>query len=214
MAAQLHFNILAYDDVKCSKCHQFRKWNDGKGWRWQNCPECAREYYRLYRAANPDQRRQYYAANADAMRERARKHRATNPEYMRQYRAANADAIREQARQYRAANADAVRERRNRWAVANPEVKRKHERNRRARKSNAVCPHGPGCFDTAAQSMPQRCTVPDCQRKEIQADHIVPLAKGGLDCKDNLQPLCKSCNSRKKDKDPVLFAQRELGRLF
>lgn len=38
-----------------------------------------------------------------------------------------------------------------------------------------------------------------CQRinVELTKDHIVPLQLGGTDSIDNLQPLCRSCNSAK-----------------
>ena len=262
MAAQLHFNILAYDDVKCSKCLKFRKWDEGKGWHRWHCPECMRERQRRRYADNRDKeserKRRYYIDNRDAVlercrryreadpeaaRERSRKSYAANPDRARRYRAANADAIRETKRRYQAANADAIRERmrkyraanvdatreRNRkyyiankaallehtrqYLAANPKVRRKQHRNRRARKHKAICEHGKGCFSVAAERMPQRCTY--CgTNQDIVADHYRPLADGGLDCKDNLQPACRSCNSRKGAKDPVVFAQQELGRLF
>jgi len=34
-----------------------------------------------------------------------------------------------------------------------------------------------------------------------EVDHIVPLSRGGTNELDNLQPLCKSCHSRKTAKE-------------
>ena len=209
--------------------------------RYAENPDALREYNRQYHAANAEaireRKRQRRAANPEAEREKQRQRRAANPEAERESKrqrraanpekvreldrlryAANPEAKRESSRKWRAANPERAGEYQRQYRAANPEVIRKSSsksnRNRRARKAGAVCQHGPGCFDQAIASQPQRCAVPGCRRrKRLEADHIVPLAKDGLDCKDNLQLLCAYHNASKGAADPVIWAQRN-GRLL
>ena len=44
--------------------------------------------------------------------------------------------------------------------------------------------------------------------ENITLDHIVPLSRGGRHSVGNLQPLCKSCNSSKKDRLMIEWRSR------
>ena len=70
---------------------------------------------------------------------------------------------------------------------------------RRALKLNANGSHTIGDWETLKTQYNWTC--PSCKKKEpvisLTEDHIIPLSKGGSDNIENIQPLCRSCNSRK-----------------
>lgn len=45
-----------------------------------------------------------------------------------------------------------------------------------------------------------RCVCCGKQLQRLTVDHVIPLSKGGRNTISNLQPLCRSCNSKKHDK--------------
>ena len=73
-------------------------------------------------------------------------------------------------------------------------------RKRRAMEKNAEGNHTLGEWMTLKAQYNWTC--PWCLKKEpeisLTEDHIIPLSKGGSDNIENIQPLCRLCNSRKQ----------------
>lgn len=94
------------------------------------------------------------------------------------------------------------RERTKQWKLNNRDKQRFIEKRRRARKANALGSHTFKEWLQVKEEYGNMC--PRCQRFEpeikLTQDHIIPLSKNGTDFIDNIQPLCFSCNSSKRDK--------------
>ena len=147
---------------------------DGRKWHGKQCPDC-----RLAANRKEERERRSDPAYREQQNANRKERRRTDPEYR--------------------ARGNATRTIRKRNYGRTPEGKaanRKHIRNRRARKADAICAHGPGCFDTAAATLPQVCAHCGTDQR-IEADHIIPISRGGLDCRHNQQPLCRQCNAAK-----------------
>ena len=75
-------------------------------------------------------------------------------------------------------------------------------RKRRAKKMKVEGSHTQGEWELLKKQYGYIC--PACGRQEpsiiLTEDHIIPLSKGGSDYIENIQPLCKNCNSQKYTK--------------
>ena len=168
---------------RCNFCEQDKPWNNGAGWHNAQCPDCYRARMRQWRVANRD--------------------------YMVAYRQANKERRSSQHRAWRARHLEERRAYCNQWRRNNLDRSAASSRNRYARKLNAACGCSPNCFnDRYAELLAQdgaQCAVEGCSRVDFQADHIIPLIKGGLHCGSNCQLLCRWHNQSKHDKMPDEF---------
>ena len=204
----IYVNVMTPEIRRTLRCRRWRERHSEKAashsriWRKAN-PERARITDRAWRLARIDQIHDYAHMWAKShrgdLRKRLRAWRLLNPEKNNQY-----------SRMWRKTHPEQIRALVSAWKAANPEKNREYVNNRRARKL------GNGGSFTAQQFIDLRAFYGNvclcCRRTEVDLhaiglrlvpDHVLPLVKGGLNCIENIQPLCHGkggCNNRKHTK--------------
>jgi 5-methylcytosine-specific restriction endonuclease McrA len=128
---------------------------------------------------------------------------ATNKEwrtkYNHEYYAKNVDKILKHCRKYYQDNIDERHIYNHQHWLNNPAVFREGAIRHRALKYNAEGTFTMVEFEAKCLLYGNTCVY--CGNVEpLTADHVIPLSKGGSNNIDNILPVCKSCNSSKKDK--------------
>jgi 5-methylcytosine-specific restriction endonuclease McrA len=120
-------------------------------------------------------------------------------EQRKAWRTANPEKHRAEQRLYYARNKKKVRVRITEYKRTHPEQVLNDRHRRRTRVTQAG-----GHFTTEqwfelCSAAGFRCLC--CRKKRpLEADHIIPVAKGGTSWIWNIQPLCGECNKKKHDK--------------
>ena len=128
--------------------------------------------------------------------------------HSKKYNDANKKKIAARGKIYRAANKEKLAEANKIYRAANPLKEKEKDLRRRAQKK------GNGIFTITKKFMRNLYNSPcvSCgASEEIEADHIIPIKKGGRHSEGNLQPLCKSCNSQKQAKLWIAFVAEKKG---
>lgn len=184
----------------CSKCktlkivEDFPKDKTFTGGRSVWCKRCK---------ANATNR--WYYSHLDQARESNKKWAYLNIDkvktYKRKYYEKNKELVKKKATAWIKCNPDKVKEIQRNYYKNNPEKSTFYHKKRvRAKRAN-----GSHTFQEWLEMKKRhsyRCW--GCKRIEpeikLEEDHIVPLNKHGSDHINNIQPLCRSCNSHKNDK--------------
>ena len=113
----------------------------------------------------------------------------------------NEDSVSASRRKHYEHNRDEVIARSKKWAEGNPErVARAKADNRRKRRAARHASRGSFTadeFKVLCESYDNKCLACGDGEAALEADHVVPLTKGGSDDISNIQPLCGSCNRKK-----------------
>lgn len=129
-----------------------------------------------------------------------KRRRADNPEAIRArdraYWAAHPDSKRAKDARYKAAHRSEHAESASKWNREHPERFKTHLYNNYARRNGVEPGHTYEQWQAKLAMAGGRCVMCGSE-KNITRDHIIPLAAGGSDSIDNIQPLCRSCNTRK-----------------
>jgi 5-methylcytosine-specific restriction endonuclease McrA len=190
------------DGKPCKKCGGNEWGKDSK------CVPCERERKSRWRQANPDKeresKRRYRETNPIKVQESQSRFRESHPDKVKEYKTrwkkSNPEKVQASSRRHYWANLDTVRERNSHWHKKNPEKAVAKTNRRRTRKTAAGGSFTAAEWNDLIERYGGKCLC--CGRADIKltADHVVPVSKGGTSNIENIQPLCKSCNSRKKDK--------------
>lgn len=181
-------------------------------WRANNL-ERARQRERAYMEANREERtayirkyneehreerlayiRAYDQEHREEKREKRRRYWQANPEIHEQHKQKN----RERGRN----NREQRREQQRRWHVANPDKVRAKVHRRRSWEHKAEGSFTAEEWEALKARYDYTCLCCGKQEPEIRltVDHVIPVTRHGSNYITNIQPLCRSCNSSKRDK--------------
>lgn len=212
---------------RCSRCeewkdkgefHKDKQKKDGLNPRCKNCMRIAtQEWYernsehaKKYKKEHPEHARNYRQRNKEKIRVRARKY-SKSEKYKERVREAAKAWYRNNPNspKYNKETRRKKTEISKRWQERHPEkvaVMRKAQGQRkRAIKAGAEGSFSSKEWQQILETYNYTCLC--CGKKgdetvtgRLTQDHIVPLSGGGRHSKENIQPLCFSCNSRKGTK--------------
>lgn len=186
--------LSLFGNKVCSRCQNEKEY--GEFYQYKQSKDGLRPWCKLCWKA-------YLLENADRRRERAREYRKRKPEIFRAIKrrkyAKNPEQARGHSRKWAAKNRDRCRENLLSWRQRNPAQHCLLEQTRRARKQGAGGSYTVAEWKELRAKYNNQC-VRCGQEKTLTADHVIPISKGGSSDISNIQPLCKPCNSSKRDK--------------
>jgi 5-methylcytosine-specific restriction endonuclease McrA len=174
--------------------------------RMGKCKSCVKSRVRENRRNRKEQYAEYERSRAnlphriEARRKYHEEHKARIAEYKKAWTGANGARSTAYKRANYEQNLEEVIARSTEWAESSLEKVRQFKANNR-RKRRAAKNAGRGSFtakefEELCERYGNKCLSCGSMGVVLEADHVVPLTRGGSDDISNIQPLCGTCNRR------------------
>jgi 5-methylcytosine-specific restriction endonuclease McrA len=143
--------------------------------------------------------RKYHAENKDKINARNKEYRKSNEEKIKKYMLEYRNKTVTERRQYYLDNYERSIESSRKWRAENPAKVKANKQRRRTRVTEAGGSFTADEWIALVEKYDYKCVC--CGSvKPLDADHVIPVSKGGTSNIENIQPLCRSCNSRKNNR--------------
>jgi hypothetical protein len=173
----------------CGLTNELSEFYDG---RWgKKCKVCVRSRAQQYRREHSEQYAEYEKARAnlphriDARRKYQEEHEEEISEHKKRWAAENEESVSASRRKHYERNRDEVIARSKEWAEGNPEkVRQAKANNRRKRRAARHASSGSFTaeeFKALCESYGNKCLACGDTEAVLEADHVVPLTRGGSD---------------------------------
>lgn len=190
------------DTKRCSTCgevklvDQFNKHTKSKDGLKSYCKQCRSNEYHRNKDRYSETNRQWAEAHPGFWTAYRRKWNKNNRERYLNTARRFYYRHREKCLAYWNERPEQRREYHRRWRDNNRAMHNSKEQRRRARKAAVGGSYTAEEWITLCNQYGNKCLA--CGKAEgLTVDHVIPLKRGGRNDISNLQPLCRSCNSRK-----------------
>lgn len=178
--------------------------------RMGKCNSCVKRGVRENRQNRKQQYAEYERSRANlphrikARRKYQEEHKEQIAEYKKAWAETNAARMAAHKREHYERNREEIIARSEEWGKNNAEKVRQFKANNR-RMRRAAKHASPGNFtakefEDLCERYANRCLCCGIEDVLLEADHVVPLTRGGSDDISNIQPLCGYCNRSKSAK--------------
>jgi len=171
------------------------------------CKSCVASRVRENRRERREQYARYERSRAnlphriETRRKYQEEHKAQISEYKKSWTANYSQRVASLKHDHYERNRQEVISRSKKWAEENADkvraAKANNRRKRRAAKNASGGHFTVQEFDALCSAYGYACVCCGATDRELEADHVVPLTRGGSDDIGNIQPLCGECNRRK-----------------